>query len=348
MKMKAAVLTGIRRMEIIEIERPGIEKDTDVLLKVDIVGVCGSDVHYFETGRIGSQVVQYPYRVGHECAGTVMAVGTAVDRVKVGDRVVVDPAIWCHDCDQCKKERFHTCRKLRFLGCPGQIDGCLCEYIVMPQWSLFPVGEDEVTPEQGVLCEPFAIGVYAVRQSGLKKGDVAAVLGAGPIGLSCLKAAQAYDAGKIYMTEIIKERIRVANEAGADWVGNPDEQNIVEAIQKTEPLGVNVVYEAAGQQETLDEAVEILEPGGKLMIIGIPRQERVAFNIDKMRRKEISVINVRRQNECTREAIDLISSGTSDLDFMVTHRFGLGQAKEAFELVADYRDGVIKAMICMD
>ncbi len=345
MKMRAAVLTGIRQMELVDVQRPEVQGDGDVLVKVDVVGVCGSDVHYYETGRIGSQVVEYPYRVGHECAGTVVEVKGGSGRVKAGDKVVVDPAIWCHKCDQCKKGREHTCRSLKFLGCPGQIDGCLCEYIVMPEASLFPVDGSKVSAEQGALCEPLAIGVYAVLQSGDVSGQGVAVLGAGPIGLSCLLAAKAYGVGAVYMTEKIDERIAVAKNGGADWVGNPDQQDIVAGILDREKLGVSVVYEAAGQQETLDQAIEILEPGGKLMVIGIPREERVSFPIDIMRRKEISVINVRRQNDCTQETIDLVAGGKIDGDFMVTHRYGFAQSRDAFELVADYRDGVVKAMI---
>jgi len=264
--------------------------------------------------------------------------------VKVGDKVVVDPAVSCHRCDQCKSGRENTCRKLRFLGTPGQGNGCLSEYIVMPQESCFPTG-GAITIEQAVLCEPFAIGVYAVKQSQIVTGARVAILGSGPIGLSCMAAAQAQDAAAIYMTDILDYRIRIAREAGATWVGNPQKQNIVSAILKHEPLGLGIVYECAGQQSTLDEAVDLLTPGGTLMLVGIPRFERVSFLIDKIRRKEITLINVRRQNECTQTAIDLIASGKADLDFMITHRFKLERTQDAFDLVAGYRDGVVKALI---
>src|SRR4030042_6278606 len=131
--MKAMLLTDIRRMELADVPEPKIKKGTGVLLKIEMVGVCGSDVHYYETGRIGSQIVEYPFIVGHECTATVKAVGRIVSRVRAGDRVVVDPAIACNKCDQCRVGRRNTCRNLRFLGCPGQASGCLCEYIVMSQ-----------------------------------------------------------------------------------------------------------------------------------------------------------------------------------------------------------------------
>ena len=342
--MKGQVLTCIGGMELVELGRPGLEKDSDVLLKVEMVGVCGSDVHYYETGRIGSQVVEYPYLVGHECSGIVEEVGSKVTTVKVGERVVVDPAISCGQCDQCKAGREHTCRELKFLGCPGQIDGCMCEYIVMPERSCYSTA-GKITAEQAVLCEPFAIGVYAVRQAALPSEANIAVLGAGPIGLSCLVAAGAQKAGAVYMTDRIAERVEIAEEAGAAWAGNPDEEDIVSAILKHRPSGMDTVFECAGQQSTLDEAVDLLRPGGKLMLVGIPRADRVSFSIDKIRRKEISIINVRRQNECTQAAIDLIASGRVNLDFMVTHKFDFVHAHEAFDLVANYQDGVIKALI---
>ena len=344
--MKAQVLTGICEMELRDVGDPVISKDTDVLLRINVVGVCGSDVHYYEIGKIGSQVVEYPYIVGHECAGTVEAVGSAVSGVKVGDRVVVDPAAWCDDCDQCRMGRENTCRDMSFLGTPGQGDGCLSEYLVMPEKSCFVVN-DAITLEQGALCEPFAIGVYTVQRSGVAAGAKIAILGSGPIGLSCMAAAKAEGVETIYMTDKIDERLAVAKNAGAVWTGNPDKENIVDGVGELAPLGLDVVYECAGQQEALDEGIELLRPGGTLMVVGIPREDRVSFSIDRIRRKEITIINVRRQNGCTQKAIDLIASGDAEIDFMVTHRFGLDRAKEAFDLVAGYRDGVVKALIEM-
>ena len=267
-------------------------------------------------------------------------------RVKVGEEVVVDPAVTCGECDQCRTAREHTCRELKFLGCPGQIDGCLCEYIVMPEKSCYPTG-GKITLEEAVLCEPFAIGVYAVKQAQMEKGAKVAILGAGPIGLSCLTAAIADGAKAVYMTDKIDERVEIAKNAGAVWTGNPDKEDIVKAISAQEKLGMDVVYECAGEQDTIDEALELLAPGGKLMLIGIPREDRVSFIIDKMRRKEITVVNIRRQNDCTQAVIDLIASGKVKLDFMITHKFDFSQTKEAFDMVAGYHDGVIKAMINM-
>jgi len=342
--MKAMALSGIRQMRLVDVPEPVVEQDTDVLLKIEAVGVCGSDVHYYVTGRIGSQTVEYPFVVGHECAATVKAIGKGVSRVKVGDRVVVDPAMACYQCDQCRVGRENTCRNLKFLGCPGQAGGCLCEYIVMPERSCFPVADD-FDFGKGVLCEPLAIGLYAVRQGSVSEQMSIGILGAGPIGLSCFVCAVAEGTRVCYVTEKVNERVEVAKAAGATWVGNPTREDVVGEILKLSPLGLDVVFECAGEQETIDQAVELLKPGGRLMLIGIPRSDRISFIIDKIRRREITIVNVRRQNNCTQDCIDLMRSGQINIDFMITHRFSLLQAQEAFDMVAAYRDGVVKALI---
>ena len=342
--MKAQVLTGLNQMELVEVPTPQIQKDDDVLLKVEIVGVCGSDVHYYETGRIGSQIVQYPYIVGHECSATVAEIGKAVKNVKVGDKIVVEPAVSCHQCDQCRIGRENTCRNLSFLGTPGQGDGCLCEYMVMPQEACLLIN-DKITLVQGALCEPFTIGLYSVKQGQMPHNDKIAILGSGPIGLSCMAAALAEGKEQIYMTDKINERLALAKNNGAIWAGNPDEGDIVEQILQQEQGGIDVVYECAGQQSTVDEALDLLRPGGRLILVGIPREEKTYFSIEKLRRKEITIVNIRRQNCCTAEAIDLVASGKAKIDFMITHQFDFAQSKQAFDMVAGYNDGVVKAMI---
>jgi L-iditol 2-dehydrogenase len=345
--MKKAVLTGIRRMEIVHAETPRIIRDTDVLIKMAVVGVCGSDIHYYVDGKIGSQVVAYPFAVGHECAGVVEAAGAKVTSVKPGDRVAVEPAMPCFACDQCKAGRPHTCRKLRFLGCPGQAEGCLSEYIVMPESSCFRL-KDHMSFEEAAISEPLAIGVYSVRQSIPMKNAAIGILGSGPIGLSVLLPALAQGARRIYVTDKIDARCALAARMGAHWTGNPDRQDVAAAIKAAEPGQLDAVFECCGQQEALDQALEVLKPGGKLMIVGIPRESCVSFSIDKLRHKEICIQNVRRQNHCVQPALDMIDNKEIDVMPMVTHRFPFDKAGDAFDLVSDLRDGVVKAMIHFD
>ncbi|MFW6303190.1 MAG: zinc-dependent alcohol dehydrogenase [Candidatus Sumerlaeota bacterium] len=293
--MKTIVLTGIREMEMIEKPMPEIQDDKDVLIRMGSIGVCGSDVHYYVSGKIGSQVVQYPFPVGHEGAGIVEEVGPGVTHVKPGDRIAVEPAMPCGECDQCLAGRPHTCRKLRFLGCPKQADGCLSEFIVMPEHSCIPI-RDKMTLDQAALSEPLAIGVYAVQQSIPMQGAKVGILGSGPIGLSCLMPAKAQSAEKIYVTDKIDERLELAQKCGAVWTGNPDKQDIVAGIVKEEPLLLDVVFECCGDQEALDQAIAKHQKGMRIYLLAL-KAPAVAIGV------------------------------------------------HAFDLVADYKDGVVKAMI---
>jgi L-iditol 2-dehydrogenase len=342
--MKAMVLTGIRQMKMIDVPDPKIVNDTDVLIKMERVGVCGSDIHYYTTGKIGSQVVEYPFPVGHEGAGTVVEIGSAVKNVKVGDEIAIEPAMPCWNCDQCHAGRPHTCRNLRFLGCPGQADGCLSEYLVMPETSCFKLADNMIL-DDGALSEPLAIGVYAVRQSIPMQGAAIGILGFGPIGMSVLLPAKAMGAKSIFVTDKIKERLRMARKLGANYAGNPDQENIVAKVADLEPDMLDVVFECCGQQEALDNALDLLKPGGKLMMIGIPEFDNWQFSADKARRKEITFTNVRRQNHALEPTLEMIKNKAFDAHQMITHRYAFDRTKEAFDLVDNYADGVMKAMI---
>lgn len=342
--MKSMMLTGIRSMEMKEVPSPLLTGDRDVLIRMTSVGVCGSDIHYYSWGRIGSRKVDYPFPVGHEGAGVVVSTGKNVTRVKSGDRIAIEPAMSCGQCDQCQAGRPHTCRKLRFLGCPGEADGCLSAFIVMPEESCFPV-PGHMTDDQAALVEPLSIGLYAVRQSVDMQGATIAILGHGPIGMSVLLSARAMGAGRIYVTDRIDERLEIAAGSGAEWTGNPDKTDVVADIGEREDRLMDAVFECCGKQEAMDQAFGLVKPGGKIMIIGIPEFGSWSIPADVTRRKETIIQNVRRQNHCVQPAIDLIAQGKVDTGSMVTHRFPLDRVPEAFDLVETYGDGVMKAMI---
>jgi len=342
--MKSMVLTGIKQMEMQEVFNPVIINGTDVLVRLKVIAVCGSDVHYYVSGKIGDQVVKYPFAVGHECAGVVEEVGSAVTMVKVGDRIAIEPAMPCYKCDQCKSGRPHTCRQLTFLGCPGQASGSLSEFIVMPETSCFPISA-HMTYDQAAISEPLAIGVYAVNRSIPMKNANIGILGFGPIGMSVLLPALAKGAAKVYVTDKINERLQIARDSGAMYAGNVDNTDVVNAILKQEPQGLDVVFECCGQQEAIEQAFDLLKPGGVLMLIGIPEFDHWSFPVSKGRHKEVTIINVRRQNGALEEALQMLSEGTVDVGKMPTHRFAFADTKQAFDLVASYDDGVMKAMI---
>ena len=342
--MKAMKLTGIRQMEMMEVPTPEIINEKDVLIRMKTLGVCGSDIHYYVSGKIGSQVVQYPFTVGHEGAGQVEAVGKGVTLVKPGDRIAIEPAMPCWECDQCKAGRPHTCRNLKFLGCPGQAEGSLSELIVMPETSCFRI-PDEMSYDQAAISEPLAIGVYAVKQSIRMEGARVGILGFGPIGMSVLLPALAMGAKEVYVTDKIDERLQIARDNGAVFTSNPEREDVVEKIRARVPELLDVVFECCGQQEAIDNAVDLLKPGGKLMIIGIPEFDRWSFPVDKSRHKELCIQNVRRQNEALLPALDMMAHGKVSVEAMATHRFDFHDSKKAFDLVASYKNGVMKAMI---
>lgn len=342
--MKTMILTGLNKIEIIEKTVPEINKPDDVLIKMKSVGICGSDIHYYREGKIGSQIVTYPFTIGHEGTGIIEKIGKEVTNVRPADRVAVDPAMPCFSCDQCKAGRFHTCEKLKFLGCPGQAEGCLSEYLIMPSTSCFLLNKN-ISLDQGALSEPLAIGVYASKLSIPLKQAKVGIVGSGPIGISVLLAASHFGAGKIYMTDKIDERLLLASEMGAHWTGNPDKTDIIQEIMEKEPFLLDVVFECCGKQEAVDQAIRLLKPDGKLMMIGIPSFNRWSFDVDELRRKEICIQNVRRQNESVETTLKLICEGSIKPDKMQTHTFKFEQIKEAFEMVASYKDGVMKAMI---
>jgi L-iditol 2-dehydrogenase len=342
--MKAALLTGIKQFEIKQIPEIGIVNDTDVLIRIKTVGVCGSDIHYYTTGRIGSQIVEFPFIIGHEAAGIVEKIGNKVTCVKPGQRIAIDPAVSCGHCDQCLAGREHTCRKLLFLGCPGQLGGCLSEFIVLPEKCCYPI-TDSMTFEQAALSEPLAIGVYSVERSMPYIKDNIAILGAGPIGMSVFHVLRTKNTGDVYITDKIENRLQAAKKLNPKWMGNPDRLDIVKEISGIEPLLLDIVYECSGNPQAIAQGIHLLKPGGKLIITGIPEIDEITFPIHELRRKEITIINIRRQVHCTQKAIDLLASKKINMDSMATHRFTLEETQKAFDLVANYKDGVMKAMI---
>jgi L-iditol 2-dehydrogenase len=335
---------------------PELRAPDDVLLELQAVGICGSDLHYFRTGRIGSQVLQGPWIMGHECTAVVREVGSAVRGLAPGDRVAVDPLIACGRCDQCRAGRKHTCREQLFLGCPGQQQGCLCERLVMPSECCFRVPQ-QLSVGTAVMVEPFAIALHALNLLGgdafgrdpaaaraAVEGKHIAVLGAGPIGLCVLAALRWAGAAAVTVTDRLEYRNAMAERLGASSVHQIERGDSVAEILSRRPAGLDAVFDCTGEQAALDQAGALLAPGGTLVIVGIPETARVSFDINTWRRKELTVRNVRRQNECTDRAVELLGSGEIQLDEVITHQFALSDTQTAFDLVSSYRDGVGKAL----
>lgn len=342
--MRAAFLTGVRAIEVREVPTPRLAREDDVLVRSQAVGVCGSDLHYYLSDAVGGDAVKYPFIPGHECAGVVADVGRGVTRVKPGDLVVVEPAVSCGVCDQCRTGRPHTCRRQLFLGHYGELTGGMAEFALAPERNCVPL-PGRMTAVQGALAEPLSIALYASGLAGSVRGKTAAVLGTGPIGLCAVMALKADGCGALYATEKVEAREKAARTAGADWTGNPDREDVVAAVLERESLGLDLVFECCGDQAALDQGVALLKPGGALVVVGIPFEERISFASGRLRRKEIRVQSVRRQNRCLEKAVAMIHAGRVKADFLATHFFTLDEAREAYETASARRDGVIKAIV---
>jgi L-iditol 2-dehydrogenase len=344
--LKVAYFTAIREIKIADEPKPQLQRPHDVMLRMNILGVCGSDVHYYTHGRIGEQVLSYPFTIGHECSATVVEVGSAVKNLAPGDRVAVDPAFSCGRCDQCLGGRANTCRNIRFMGAPDQAPGASVEYYVLPAENCFRI-PDSMSLEQAALVEPLTIGLYSVRLGQVFPGARMGVLGAGPIGLSVIMCAKAAGDCAIYASELLESRLAAAQRCGADWTANPRQCDIAAKIAELEPLGLDLVFECTGDPSCIDLGQRLLKPGGTLVMVGIPNDMQVSFDIHLMRRQELVFKNVRRQKGCIEPMIAMIQSGRIDPGRLLTHRFPLERIGEAFDTVAGYRDGVVKALVEM-
>jgi len=342
-KVKAARLYGPGDLRIDElgVPEPG---PGQVLLQVLTVGVCGSGVHYFLDGGIGDDRVKEPFVIGHEFSARVAALGDGVGGPAVGTRVAVEPAISCGECEFCLAGHPNICKNILFCSTPPT-PGALQEYIVHPAELCFPI-PDAISDAQGALLEPLGIALHAVSLAKLHPGDVVAILGCGPIGLLTLQVTRICGARAAYVTDVVPERLAMAEKLGATAVFKADEGDPVAWVKaQTGGRGVDVAFEAAWADETVAQAAEMARNGGKLIMVGIPREDVATFPAHAVRRKGLTIKYVRRMKHTYPRAIPMVRDGLIDLESLITHRFPLEKAAEAYNLVASYGDGVIKVVI---
>lgn len=344
--MRVSRLYGIRDLRLEFLPQP-IPNSGQVLLKVAAVGICGSDVHYYLEGGIGDQIVSEPLVLGHEFSAWLTELGDGVEGLTPGQLVAVEPAIPCGICEPCQHGHPNLCPDIRFRGSPG-VDGACAEYIAMPAENCFPLPAG-FSAEEGVLLETLGVAIHSVDLAHLKPGQTVAVLGAGPIGLLTAAVARAAGASEIYMTEPLAYRRQFALDYIADVALDPNETDIVAAILRlTNGRGVDVAFEAAGAPETPAQAAEVTRPGGKVIVSGIPSNDTIAMKAGTIRRKGLTIKLVRRMKHTYPRAIRLLQSGAVDVKPLITHTVPLECIAEAFETVAAYDDGVIKAIIRPD
>ena len=341
--MKVALLYGPRDVRLGKMDAPR-PVDDEVLIKVESAGVCGSDLHLYSQGRIGDTVVTEPHVMGHEFCGTVAEMGPKVDGRKVGMRVAVEPSLPCRKCEFCRIGRYNICPNLRFTGLPPT-HGAYAEYIAIPYDFAHPVPET-MSADEAAMVEPLAVGVHAVELAEMHPEDTVAVLGLGSIGLLTACVAKLSGAAQVFGTDLLPYRLDLSRDYGVDVPINAGERNPVQTIlEATNGRGVDVVFEAAGALETPQQALEIVKPGGTVVMVGIYEREEVPLVFTHGRRKELVVKWCRRFVHNFPRAITLASEGSVALEPLVTHHFPLEKTGEAFELVANYADGVVKAAI---
>ncbi|MCF8240357.1 MAG: alcohol dehydrogenase catalytic domain-containing protein [Melioribacteraceae bacterium] len=341
--MKTIKLIGKGKFQVSDEEAPKLAGDNNALIKISSVGICGSDMHYFKEGGIGDQKVKFPFVIGHEAAGYVASISGKAN-IKEGDLVAIDPAVSCGKCDQCRANRKHTCRNLLFMGAPDQLNGLMCEFAIIPIENLFPVPANFTIPET-VFIEPLSIGVYSVKLSNVSRNDDVLIFGAGPIGLSVVMTLSYHGIENVDMIEKLEYRLQLSKKIGVRSTAHFNNHIQMGKFADNNKLGYDVVFECSGDQAAIDSAVEFLKPGGKLILVGIPSETHIRFDISKLRRKEITVINVRRQNNSMEKAIEVMRQFKSKSNLILTHQFEYTKTQSAYDLVDNYEDEVIKAVV---
>ncbi|MHB1457830.1 MAG: NAD(P)-dependent alcohol dehydrogenase [Armatimonadota bacterium] len=341
--MLAAKLYAPNDIRLEEIAKPS-PGPGQALLKITEVGVCASDVHWYNEGRIGETVMTDPLILGHEFAAIVAEVGDGVSNVKPGDRVAVEPAMHCGKCDMCLEGRYNICRKVLFCGTPPT-NGALCEYLAWPASLLAPV-PDSVSMGEAAMLEPMAIGVHAVNLVHDIKGKTIGVLGVGAVGLSILQAAKVAGCGELIATDLLPMRLDVARKLGASKTFDAGRPDIVEAVRDaTNGRGLDVVFEAAGVNDAVRVATEIVRPGGLLVAGGIPDNNIMTVEASIVRRKELTIQLLRRSNNTLHDAIKLLAEGKVDVDSYITHRFPLTEVEAALKTARDDKANSIRVLV---
>jgi L-iditol 2-dehydrogenase len=324
--MKALRLHGPGDIRLHEEPIP-LPKSGESLLRVQAVGICGSDLHWFSEAGIGDARLENPLILGHEF--------TALD--EHGQLMAVDPAVPCGECVYCKRGNPNLCEHLVFAG-HGEQDGALREWMAWPTRCLFPLSE-AFSAAEGALLEPLGIALHALDLAHLKLGMSVGIFGCGPIGLLILQLARFSGAQRIVATDVLPHRVEVAKSTGADESYLVGKDKLVHDIALAAELKLDVVFEAAGDNNAVEMAVEAVRPGGKVILVGIPPDDRTVFTASVARRKGLTLKLVRRMKFTYPRAIQLVESGKVDLRALISHTIPMEAASEAFAL-ATQRDGL--------
>lgn len=332
--MRVSVLRGVHEVDVVEREIPTHGPD-EVLVQVGSVGVCGSDVHYYEHGRIGPYVVDSPLVLGHEAGGVVVEVGEAVDSLTVGQRVSIEPGVPCRNCMQCLKGRYNLCPDVKFFATPPY-DGAFCEYVAMPASFVYPV-PDNVSDDAAGLIEPLSVAVWACRRTHVSPEDSVLVTGAGPIGLAGAMAARAYGARSVVVADVNPHRLKLSERLGFDAI------DVSQTSLDDAGVSVDVMIECSGNGRATWDGVKTVDRAGRVALVGMGGDE-ITLPLPHIQDRELTLTGAFRYANTWPTAIDLVATGKVDLDALVTGHFGLSEVEDA--LTAPSRDNTsVKAMV---
>ena len=342
-KMKVAVMNGIGKMGFVEREIPQ-PADNEVLVKLEYVGICGSDMHYYETGRIGDYVVEPPFVLGHEPGGVVVEVGKNVTHLKVGDRVALEPGKTCGHCEYCREGKYNLCPDVVFFATPP-VDGVFQEYVAHDAALCFKLPENVDTLE-GALIEPLAVGFHAANQGGAHAGQTAVVFGAGCIGLVSMMALKAEGVSRVYVVDIMQKRLDKAMELGATGVINSMKTDVQEEIGRlTEGKGVDLVIETAGMEVTTRQAIHITKKGATIVLVGYSKTGEMTLPLSLALDKELTFKTVFRYRHIYPMAIEAVASGKVNLKGIVSNIFNFDDIQAAMDKSVSDKANIVKSVV---
>ncbi|MBI3698318.1 MAG: alcohol dehydrogenase catalytic domain-containing protein, partial [Acidobacteria bacterium] len=316
----------------------------EVQVRVSAVGICGSDLHYYLEGGMGDAGCTFPMILGHEPTGQVLRLGAGVSGLDPGRLAALEPALYCRQCEFCLAGRHNVCERLRFLSNPGE-PGFFREIVNLPAGNLLPLPPG-ISAEEGTLHEPLAVALNAMKFAAIHPGESAAVFGAGPIGLLAIAMARLCGAGRIYAVDRVPARLELARRMGADCAIDFSAVEPDRAIRnETGQRGVDVAFEAAGKPDSINHCLRVTRNAGRVVLIGIPGSVTVPLEFHEMRRKELALYNVRRQNHNAHTAVGLLAEQRLPWGDIVTHTPPLTAIDAAFRMLEHYEDGVGKAVI---
>ncbi len=340
---KALVLEKVRELSLRDIDLSLKVGPDDVKIKIDTVGVCGSDVHYYTHGRIGGFVVNAPMVLGHEAAGVIAEVGANVKAFKVGDRVCMEPGVPDMSSRATKLGLYNVDPSVVFWATPP-VHGVLTPFVVHPAAFTFKL-PDNVSFAEGAMVEPFAVGVWASSKAKIKPGDTAVVTGAGPIGVMTALAALASGCSRVIVSDLVDEKLAIAGRYPGVSTVNVKREKLQDAVHAaTDGWGADIVFEASGSPRAYDGIQGLICPGGCLIAIGMPVGP-VKLDISSLAAKEIRIETVFRYANVFDRALAMIASGKVDLKPLISETFPFEHSIEAFERAAEGRPTDVKLQI---